>query len=607
MTAEPTRHTQFASWHDPDAWMESMSGPRWDATLQEEAARLDRYTSKPAIQALIHKNRVAYAIEKDKSKPLPFLSSQGGVEITWNGQFYKSWKFKGTEEEHEVRDIVSVGNKVWCTVDVGQGAELLELQHWVKGKSKPVWTKKPVGPDIAILHNTCVYLGVKNKLIYHELYACDAATGDNVERLHTETSGYVNLSIERQPEGRIVFIRENSQELDCFTLSLTRKGTVQKLPSTKFEIPSHWQLPKGDYGIAFVWPCEGLLVTKQQGKRHVWKCGSNPPQCILEIPAGAVLFDPFATYEGQSSCLVRVEQPHLQTQYYTYTSHGHALVLTQAVLPTGLKTERFSAVSSIDNTPVYGVVTYQADAAPTKLLVIGYGAYGMPTAVGSVIQRWAPLVLNGWCIAHTFIRGGGDHTDDWGKEGRRGGRVKTLSDFRALVRAAQHRLHISAKHTVIYGRSAGGLVMGGTLAAHPDGSLMGGVYTEVPYVDELRTTTNLSLPLTTLEFNEFGAPHMRLEDFISVGRLSPADSAAVIETPRVFVLSRTAENDSQVFAYESVKWIRRLRKRGPKGAPKLCIVERGQGHFTPPDLTQAQWALDTALLEAWVEGSLTTH
>jgi oligopeptidase B len=147
--------------------------------------------------------------------------------------------------------------------------------------------------------------------------------------------------------------------------------------------------------------------------------------------------------------------------------------------------------------------------------------------------------------------------------------------------------------------------MGMTLAQNPSGSLMRTVYTEVPYVDVLRTTTNPGLPLTELEYNEFGDPLHRLEDFISVGLQSPVDSAAVTASPSVLVLTRTAENDSQVFAYESVKWIRRLRShdRG-QAAPKLCIVERGQGHFTPPDRQDFQRALDCAVLDAWCKGDL---
>ena len=236
--------------------------------------------------------------------------------------------------------------------------------------------------------------------------------------------------------------------------------------------------------------------------------------------------------------------------------------------------------------------------------MVGYGAYGLETGIPSVMKRWAPLVQNGWAIGYTFLRGGGDHTDAWAKVGRRQGRQKTIEDFEALIRAAQQMLKIPSSRTAIYGRSAGGLLMGATLANSPDGSLMSAVYTEVPYVDVLRTTTNPGLPLTVLEYNEFGNPSERLEDFIGVGLISPADSAATTAAPGVFVLTRTAENDSQVYAYESVKWIRRLRANDTReSAPKLCIVERAQGHFTPPEKTSHQWAVDCALLDGWIQGS----
>jgi oligopeptidase B len=160
---------------------------------------------------------------------------------------------------------------------------------------------------------------------------------------------------------------------------------------------------------------------------------------------------------------------------------------------------------------------------------------------------------------------------------------------------------IPPEKTTIYGRSAGGLLVGGTLTNHPDGSLMGSIYTEVPYVDELRTTTNSDLPLTVLEYDEFGNPRDRLEDFLSVGLLSPADSATIIKTPSIFVFARTAAHDSQVFAYEPLKWIRRLRKSG--GAPKICIVDRNAGHFTAPDTQLQQWSLDCAILDSWTSAS----
>jgi len=237
--------------------------------------------------------------------------------------------------------------------------------------------------------------------------------------------------------------------------------------------------------------------------------------------------------------------------------------------------------------------------------MIGYGAYGMPTSAGYVKSRWAPLVESGWAIGYTFLRGGGDHTESWAKAGRLEGRTHTVDDFVALVQAAQTYLQIVPSKTVLYGRSAGGLLMGESLRRYPSGSLMKAVYAEVPYVDELRTTSNDELPLTTLETNEFGNSMIRLEDFIQVGLLSPADSAAVLQTPTVLVLARSAIHDSQVFTYESVKWIRRLRaNQGAKDAPKLCIIEKDQGHFTPPDATVKQWSLDCAILDAWIEKEL---
>jgi oligopeptidase B len=136
------------------------------------------------------------------------------------------------------------------------------------------------------------------------------------------------------------------------------------------------------------------------------------------------------------------------------------------------------------------------------------------------------------------------------------------------------------------------------LGRNPEGGLFRGVYTEVPYVDVLETTTNPGLPLTAIEYGEFGNPAANLEDLIFVGLTSPAVSAAVMTTPSIFVVARTAVNDSQVYAYETVKWIRRLRENGgTHGAPKITLFENGQGHFTPPDGSAVQYATDAALID----------
>jgi protease II len=410
----------------------------------------------------------------------------------------------------------------------------------------------------------------------------------------------VNLTLERQSDGRLFLVAENAQELTAF--ELTANGSL--LRRKEYRVPPRtWILPLTSFGVDFVWPKQGFLITKSMGQKTLWKCGSKEkPQKLLSIPAGTIQFDPWAVWEGHLPCFVRVQEPNKGLALYTIKADG-TLTLQAPVIPTPLSTERFQARST-DGTQVFGILTNMTDSKPKALLVVGYGAYGLPTAIGSIMQRWAPLVKRGWAIAHTFLRGGGDDTEAWAKAGRRSGRAKTVDDFLALVFAAQQETGVSASKTVIYGRSAGGLLVGESLNRNPNGEAFGAIYTEVPYVDELRTTTNPSLPLTTIEYNEFGAPALRLEDFLFVARTSPADSATVLSTPSVLVYARTAEHDSQVYAYEPIKWIRRLRANAPDGAPKVCVVESEQGHFTPPDSAAHQAALDLAILDAWVDQEL---
>jgi protease II len=580
MTAESVRHTKFASWYDPDAWMEKMKGPRWEALLDEEEQIVNKITENPAVKKRLTPFKAFYEKAAVKEE---VLFSSGKVQIQYHSEFFQSWSWSNqTHETYQSRDLVATDTHVWVTRDVGDGAEDFALECF--SQSKKLWSKHPVGPNVALVGDTLFYLSVKNKLIYHELWSCDAKTGKNVKCLYKEKDPQTNLAIEKHPDGPYL-VCDHSQNTKYFHLPSLKVKDPYKPPST-------WILPPlKEYGTVFVWPQEGLLITQVHGDKTVWRCSaSKRPESLLHIEAGLILFDPFTNKQERA---VLVSEP---LGFSSYVYKDKELQRLSPPAPKGeLKGQRIQA-KSLDRTVVHGYIASKTKK-PKALLVIGYGAYGIPTNMGSFKNRWAPLLESDWAICVGFLRGGGDHTEAWGKAGRREGRTKTLEDFETIIRQAQHLYSIPPEKTAIYGRSAGGLLVGGTLTNHPDGSLMSCVYTEVPYVDELRTTTNSELPLTVLEYDEFGNPRERLEDFLSVGLLSPADSATVIKTPNIFVLARTAVHDSQVFAYEPLKWIRRLRKSG--GAPKVCIVDRNAGHFTAPDTQLQQWSLDCAILDSW--------
>lgn len=562
MTGIPVRDTKFAKWLDEDAWMERMTGPKWSAVLNEEATLVKSYTNKPEVKKFIKESAEFYK----KYDGLVILYNTDNLVIEQVNNFFKRWWFQSLpNDRHDSRDVIESNNCAYSTVDIKDGQEYFELQKWSGNNLE--FKFSPVGPDIAIVNKTLYYLGVKNKLQYYELWQCDLS-GKNRKCIYREKSPEVNLALHRLDDGRVLLSTENSQEFTYYSLPDLKK-------TSKYSNKADW-----------AWKSMNLIITKSHGKKILYR-GSKK---LIEIEAGQILVDPYAVHLGKKQCSIYVITP-TETSKYNLTSNT---LIPQDSIKDDLTMKRIKGVST-DGTIVYGILTYKHK--PKHLFAIGYGAYGMESNTGPVNTRWGPLVNNDWAILYTFIRGGGDHDEAWAKAGRVDGRHKTIQDFEALVRSTQNIMNIKPSNTVIYGRSAGGLLMGGCLVNHPHGSLMTGVYAEVPYVDELRTTTNADLPLTNLEHNEFGNPTQRLEDFISVALLSPADTALILKTPDIFVLTRTAEFDSQVFAYEPVKWIRRLRQGGGQ---KLCIVEKDQGHFTPPDTTMQQWATDCALINFMV-------
>jgi oligopeptidase B len=250
----------------------------------------------------------------------------------------------------------------------------------------------------------------------------------------------------------------------------------------------------------------------------------------------------------------------------------------------------FSWNRTIRKHSVKGVpyVFVQHTEHPKKLLVVGYGAYGLPTPLSTA--RWEPLLERGWAVCIGMWRGGGDHTPEWEDAGRVSGREEVLVDAEAVVKAAQRITGIAADKTVLYGRSAGGLWVGGLVAKHPDGSLAGGAYMEVPYLDVLQTTTNQGLPLTLIETDEFGNPAQRVADFASILKWSPMELLPKEGVKGIKQIIRTGLNDSEVFAYESAKWVERC------GSNAYLAIEDDQGHFVSGAKGLEQQATDISIL-----------
>lgn len=268
--------------------------------------------------------------------------------------------------------------------------------------------------------------------------------------------------------------------------------------------------------------------------------------------------------------------------------------------------ERTGFARSKDGTAVRWLLSSSDARAPRGLIVVVYGAYGLPTVLNTT--HWRPYLERGFAIGFAMVRGGGDDGDAWAAAGRRAGKERGVEDLEAAVLAMRRELRLGPTKTCIYGRSAGGYIVGAAVARNPGGELFGAAYAEVPYVDVLRTSSNPRLYLTELEYDEFGDPMHRIEDFEAMLRLSPVDALGPKGAPGVMVVCRTATNDVRVFAYESAKWVDALRGSGaaaasPTAEPKLLGLIEGQGHFTRGRALHLQRAQDFLLLSEKILGS----
>ena len=606
-TAKGKRTVHGITWEDDLAWMESMKGIKWTSVVRKNQQRWKNLIEPLTDQVTTITSELVNA--QRLSQAMNFRAAGGHIDVGVIGHSVR-WSPSGSTDYHESACLRSSGSgeSVWVTDDVGEGSELYAIRYYAKSKT-PVWQHKGVAPQFAIVGDRCYCLEAKNKLVYWRLVSWNAFTGKDRQVHYEEKEDQYNLEIDGgDNESHAYMRRQAGGKQDCFIIYKSGELTVLEgisLDSRRFVFGSRageyllwtraagwvaskelqkagWILP-GCYGAATVAAtplhldtAKGIMVTIWNGCRSLWSIQKKREPSLLWKGYGDVLADPWG------SQMVRILQPGIDALWVSLGELEDGLAKAKA---TGLAKKATSADGS--EVPYYLLAHGPlAHAKPKALLVIGYGAYGLQTPL--LTQRWKPLLDRGWALAIGMWRGGGDHTPEWADAGRGPGRSTVLEDAEAVVLAAQKATGVPPRKTVLYGRSAGGLWVGG-LVTKPR-PVAANAYMEVPYLDVLRTTTNRSLPLTEIEADEFGLPERNISEFVNISRWSPMERIPSGGIPNVFQIVRTAENDSEVYAYESVKWVTRC-----KGSAYLAI-EGGQGHFASGTKNTEQQAQDLAVL-----------
>jgi oligopeptidase B len=242
--------------------------------------------------------------------------------------------------------------------------------------------------------------------------------------------------------------------------------------------------------------------------------------------------------------------------------------------PSLYRSERLSATAP-DGTAVPISLVYRIPLqheGQRPLLLNAYGAYGMsydPTFSSNTLS----LLDRGFVVAIAHVRGGEEMGRPWYEGGRRLNKRNSFTDFIAAAEYLIGKGYSSADRLVIRGGSAGGLLMGAVTNMRPE--LFRAVLAEVPFVDVVNTMLDASLPLTVIEYDEWGNPNDRAS-YEYIRSYSPYDNVEARRYPHMLVTAGL--NDPRVAYWEPAKWTAKLRAQKTDDNRLLLRTNMGAGH-----------------------------
>ncbi|MFV4914146.1 S9 family peptidase [Microbacterium lacticum] len=201
----------------------------------------------------------------------------------------------------------------------------------------------------------------------------------------------------------------------------------------------------------------------------------------------------------------------------------------------------------------------------------GYGSYEHSIEPGFSVARLS-MLDRGVVFAIAHVRGGGELGRAWYENGKLQHKRNTFTDFVAVARHLVASDVTSPALLVAEGGSAGGLLMGAVANLAPE--LFAGILADVPFVDALTTILDPSLPLTVIEWDEWGDPLHDPSVYEYMKTYTPYENVREgVDYPRI--LATTSLNDTRVYYVEPAKWVARLRA---VGADALLKCEMVAGH-----------------------------
>ncbi|MFI9535291.1 S9 family peptidase [Nocardia fusca] len=210
---------------------------------------------------------------------------------------------------------------------------------------------------------------------------------------------------------------------------------------------------------------------------------------------------------------------------------------------------------------------------PKPLLLYGYGSYEASMDPGFSVSRLS-LLDRGMVFAIAHVRGGGEMGRLWYENGKTLTKKNTFTDFVSCAQYLVDNGTTAPDRMIADGGSAGGLLVGAVANIAPE--LFAGVLANVPFVDPLTSILDPSLPLTVIEWDEWGNPLADKDVYEYMKSYSPYENVAAKDYPAILAI--TSINDTRVLYVEPAKWVAKLRATKTGDSPILLKTEMSAGH-----------------------------
>lgn len=233
-------------------------------------------------------------------------------------------------------------------------------------------------------------------------------------------------------------------------------------------------------------------------------------------------------------------------------------------------------VTARDGARVPVSLVYRADwqkngNAPMHLY--GYGAYGLGMSPSFSAPRLS-LLDRGFIYAIAHVRGGDELGKGWYESGKLDARNNTFNDFVDVAKSLTEQGYAASGGISISGGSAGGELMGAVLNQAP--GLFKGAVLHVPFVDVLNTMLDADLPLTPIEWPEWGNPIEDASAYQNIKGYCPYTNMEAKAYPPMFVTGGL--NDPRVTYWEPAKWTAKMRSLKSDDNLLMMKINMGAGH-----------------------------